>query len=671
MSGKRKSLKQLFLFRITAAIIITIVVIATIGMTRLNSNIRTLSESLIARESVTYSDEIYNWWSLIEDRVNQTADVIKNAPEMSHDDALKMLLALTAADPDSQDIYLAYGDSGVFLDGSGWIPGSDFVFTDRAWYKGAIAQNGAIYTSDPYIDASTGKTCLACAIMVDKNVVLSSDITFDQMQAKLDSFQSSAEGTQFYIINKDTTDILLSTNESVVGETVLTSADPIVAGLAKVKDSLNTEKSISVSKVITTETASGKMMYVATDVEGTSWVIVSAVPYSFVAYKVNTSVATTLVISLILLAVMSAGLYFVISKYLNPVSKVSGKIGELTSGDFTTQITPEGNNEITTLSEQVNGYIARMQEMLTNLTGITGEMHESSEACLEISDELSTSNSEQGEAIESLNKYLTDINTSIDDVAGAATELATVSSNLADSSLQVRDLCSASVKSSESGKNEMKQMTESVKTLNATVGDLIKIIRTTGETVDEIKGITDTIGEIADQTNLLSLNASIEAARAGELGRGFAVVAGEVGALANQSSGAAVHISELVAQIIDNIADINSKADACLRDMDGCLSGVERANTSFADIYEDITKANDAIGEIADGIGKISDVASGNAAATQEQAATVTQILSLSDEIVKDSGRISKETENLSDISEKISGYANAIREDLKNFKLD
>jgi methyl-accepting chemotaxis protein len=216
----------------------------------------------------------------------------------------------------------------------------------------------------------------------------------------------------------------------------------------------------------------------------------------------------------------------------------------------------------------------------------------------------------------------------------------------------------------------MKVMTESVTVLNHTIGQLAEIIRMTAATVDEIKGITDTIGDISSQTNLLSLNASIEAARAGEMGRGFAVVAGEVGALANQSSQAASHISTLVETITGNIVDINKKADDCLKDMEKCLAGVDRSNESFDVIYENISKATDAITDIAEGIGRINDVATGNAAATEEQAATINQILELSDSIVHESSRISHETDNLSDVSVKLTGYSSEIEGDLKNFNL-
>ena len=43
-------------------------------------------------------------------------------------------------------------------------------------------------------------------------------------------------------------------------------------------------------------------------------------------------------------------MYYVISKAINPVTTITSRITDISKGDFTVEIVPEGNNEITTLA---------------------------------------------------------------------------------------------------------------------------------------------------------------------------------------------------------------------------------------------------------------------------------------------------------------------------------
>ena len=665
---KRRSLKKTLLSKIIIYVAIIIVIITQISIKLAADNIQSLTNRILAKESATYASEINSWWNAIVERVRQTAYVIRNSPAVTDEEELAVLLELTKLDPDSQDIYIAYGNTGTFLDGSGWIPDDTFVFTDRPWYQGAVSKGGEIYSSEPYVDASTGKTCLACSIMISDGTVLSSDINFDKVAEKVNSFSSISPEAKYYIINKETKDILISNVADSVGQTLSDTTDPVAAGLSPSFDSLEKSPSAGGEKVKTIKTSAGAYMCAATDIEGTSWAVVSAVPSSILSSSIIKVMIVTFVSAIILLILLSFLIYVIISRAINPVTDITERITDISKGDFTVNIVPQGNNEITTLAESLKEYIEKMRLTLNSLSDISGNMNSRAGECYNISHSISDANQNQGESIEKLNTTLNGMTESIEDIAHAATDLATTSNQLAGNAESVRNLCNETLAASGKGREEMEAMTRNVNTLNKTINELTTLIRATAKSVEEITGITDTINAISGQTNLLSLNASIEAARAGEMGKGFAVVASEVGILANQSSEATETIRRLIDDITRNIDDINKKADTCVNDMEACINGVAGANESFNTIYGDVAKATEGIEEIAEGIDRINDVAANNAATTQEQASSINEVLGLSEMIVSESSRLREETDNITSISENLNRYSDEINSDLSQY---
>lgn len=152
------------------------------------------------------------------------------------------------------------------------------------------------------------------------------------------------------------------------------------------------------------------------------------------------------------------------------------------------------------------------------------------------------------------------------------------------------------------------------------------------KSIRQISAITEAVEAIASQTHLLSLNASIEAARAGEAGRGFAVVAGEVSKLADDSSGSAKKIKELVDDIIH---EINGLTGNIKRQTDVISSNTVYAKKAL-EKSEDINKAVDENREAAEAIVNLT-------AEQKEKIENITRAIEIINETTQQNAAVSEE----------------------------
>lgn len=89
----------------------------------------------------------------------------------------------------------------------------------------------------------------------------------------------------------------------------------------------------------------------------------------------------------------------------------------------------------------------------------------------------------------------------------------------------------------------------SIEKIRDTVANTSKKVKQLAESSQEIAQIVEIISGISEKTNLLAFNASVEAARAGEHGEGFRIVAEEVRRLADRTTDATKDIQQLVTTI--------------------------------------------------------------------------------------------------------------------------
>jgi methyl-accepting chemotaxis protein len=162
-----------------------------------------------------------------------------------------------------------------------------------------------------------------------------------------------------------------------------------------------------------------------------------------------------------------------------------------------------------------------MGEIQRRAGGVKSQATEASESLDRVSGSIET-------IIESIEEQLQTVRDQAERESEMAEETATITSKVRSILETLRSLS----ESVQSGSQRVERAVQQMSAVQSSRKELDESIRL--------------ISRIAQQTNLLAMNAAIEAAHAGDAGSGFAVVASEVRNLADESSGHAKRIAEVV-----------------------------------------------------------------------------------------------------------------------------
>jgi methyl-accepting chemotaxis protein len=335
---------------------------------------------------------------------------------------------------------------------------------------------------------------------------------------------------------------------------------------------------------------------------------------------------------------------------IRPLNKTIELLKDIAQGegDLTIRLDDSAKNEMGQLGKWFNVFVAKLQGIISDISGNSVELDKSSSSLLTISKKMSQGADSMSDRSDSVASAAEEMNSNMSSVAAAVEQSAT---NI--------NMVSAAAEEMTSTINEIAQNTEKTR---ATSNRAVERTKKTYENIQNLSAsaqvigkVVETITDISEQTNLLALNATIEAARAGEAGKGFAVVAGEIKNLAQLTAQATHEIKEKIGNIQDSTKDtvaevqeIAAAINSVNEMVDTVAAAVEEQSATTQEIAANVSQAAIGIQEVTENVSHSSTVA---------------------DEIAKDIAEVNQSSTQMSDSSTKVNtsaGDLSQLAEDLK-----
>ncbi|MBQ7774440.1 MAG: methyl-accepting chemotaxis protein [Lachnospiraceae bacterium] len=622
------------------------------------------SKEGLASLSQVYTEEISSWTNQIFSELQIYQDTIE-AGSFANDAAILAYMENSVDKNPAYPVGLYMGDdSGVYLDGSGWVPGADWVLTERDWYVDG-KDNSTLAFGEPYYDSMTGQVCVSASVRMDYDKavrVLATDVYLDYVSELMTEIANQGKVEAFLVTGGSQTIIAHINNEMLA---VTLDAGGIDSMYGEVGKALNGEK----EQVISITGDDGKYYACLNPVEHTDWYLVTYVKERQVLSDLHWMEMWMFLIAVVAAVVLIVVILHLMNRIVKPVKKMTVVIDKIAEGDFAQNLETKGNDEIARMSKNLQEFIVQMRGTISEISSTAEWLEHQAVENDEVSDTLKAASEKQAYEMEMMEQMVEQLSAATQEASAQMESLAALIEETHEEGAVADRLMQESVVMSQSGKQDMENISNGMISINQSITTLSERIAQMEQMVLQIGDMVNMIMEIAEETNLLSLNASIEAARAGEAGRGFSVVAEQIGKLALNSGTAADTISKLTIEIQRTVEEAVAHMKSSVLEVQKNVGIVSTASATFEELFGKVEETGRRVDQMLELVSKVDKVSGQMEQIARSQVQATEQMVQSADELNQQTKSVTDGSNAVAEGAEELKRESEVLIERIGKFK--